>query len=250
MENNIPPQRCFIHKGRFFFCDTGSMQTVRLTLWLDDWGPVLWYISTVLLYIGSPRSRPVWIQADLAHNSYQWSSVLNIFKGSTTSSKWWGYHARVPPISQVTTNLSWQTRPSQIPPWIRSHRSLRIILSIMDTHMISGVHLMSILMTMRQISSPMYFPPAKIKMFLSKNVCTISFRRTHRRRMLHGVWTKEMMVCTTPQSDNGYRTIRTTICWSLSCGHSKYLYIFIFYILTIVMPTWYIFVLYLYLSWT
>ena len=147
MENNIPPQRCFIHKGRFFFCDTGSMQTVRLTLWLDDWGPVLWYISTVLLYIGSPRSRPVWIQADLAHNSYQWSSVLNIFKGSTTSSKWWGYHARVPPISQVTTNLSWQTRPSQIPPWIRSHRSLRIILSIMDTHMISGVHLMSILMT-------------------------------------------------------------------------------------------------------
>ena len=86
---------------------------------------------------------------------------MNIFEGSSTSSEWWVSHGRVLNISQVTTNPSWQTRPSWIPPWRRSHRVLCIILSVRDLHEMSVGHYMPIIMTMRQISSLTYFAPVK-----------------------------------------------------------------------------------------
>ena len=214
---------------------------MQLTIWLEDRGPVLWYISIVLLYIGYPRRRSVWIQASLAQILYQWNSVLNMFEVSTITSEWWGSHVRVPPISQVTTNLSRQTRPSRIQPWIRSHRASRIILSVRDPHEMSGGHYMSILMTMRQISSPSYFPPVKSEKVLSKTLYTISFRGTHWRLLSHGVWTNTMIVCTTPKIDSGCRTIRTTICWILSFGRATFIFLLYFYLLKIIMPTWYLF---------
>ena len=119
---------------------------------------------------------------------------MNIFEGSATSSEWWGPHARFLPISQVTTNLSWQIRPSRIPPWIRSHRELRIILSVRESHKMSGEHHVSILMTMRQITSSSYFPLVKSEKVLSENFYTIYFRQTQRRRLSHGVRNKTIMV--------------------------------------------------------
>ena len=170
---------------------------------------------------------------------------MNIFEGSTTSSKWWVYHVRVLPISQVKTNISWQTRPSQLPPWRRSNRSLLIILSVMETHKMSGVHHMWILMKTRQIFSPSYFPPVKTRKVLSETFYTISFRRMQQRRLSHGVWTKTMMVHTTPQSEIGCRTILTTIYWRSSCGRANFLFILCFYIVKIGMSTWYLFLLYI-----
>ena len=167
--------------------------------------------------------------------------VVNIFEDSATSSKWWGYHVRVPPISQVKTNTSWQTWPSHIPPWRIIHRELPIILSMRDPHEMSGGHHMSILMKTRQISSPSYFTPVKNEKVFSETFYTISFRRMQRRQLSHMVYTKTTMIHTTHQSDSVCRNIRTTICWSSSCGRATFLFILRFYILKIVIPTWYFF---------
>ena len=56
-----------IHEGWVLFWKPRSIQTMQLTLWLEYWGPVLWYISTVLLYIGSQESdqcgiKQIWIR--------------------------------------------------------------------------------------------------------------------------------------------------------------------------------------------
>ena len=105
------------------------------------------------------------------------------------------------------------------------------------SHGMSGLHHMSILKTMMQISSPSYFPLVKIEKVLSETFYTMSFRRTQRRRLSHGLWNNTMMLHTTPKSNSGCRTIRTTICWSSSCGRATFLFILCFYILKIVMLT-------------
>ena len=71
---------------------------------------------------------------------------------------------------------------------------------------------MSILITIRKISSPSYFLPVKSEKVLSKTFYTIFLRQTQRRRLSHGVCTKTIVVHTTPRSDIGCTTIQTTIC--------------------------------------
>ena len=105
------------------------------------------------------------------------------------------------------------------------HRASCIILSVRDPHEMSGGHHMSILMKMRQISSPSNFPPVKSEKILSETFYTISFRKTQQRRLSHGVWTKTMIVYTTPKNKSGCRTIRSTIFWISSCGRATFLFI-------------------------
>ena len=120
---------------------------------------------------------------------------------------------------------------------VLANKTLRIILSVRETDEKSGGHHMSILMTMRHISSPSYFPPVKSENVLSETFYTISFIQTQRRRLSHGVWNNTMMVYTTPKSDNRCRTIRTTIYFRSSCGSATFIFILCFYILKIFMPT-------------
>ena len=87
---------------------------------------------------------------------------------------------------------------------------------------------MSILITMRQIASPIYFPMVKSEKVLSKTFYTMYFRQMQQQRLSHGVWNKSTMVHTTPKSDSGFRKTRTTICLNLSCGRATYIFIFMF----------------------